>query len=177
MNDQDAVDVDVEKYKLLFEYFKNQYEIAMQSYHKLEDKAAKYVTLLTILITAYSLIAKTIFLDTEIVCKWYYFILYFLMLLTLMAIGSAWRYVFNCISLNQVRRMPNEQTIVDWVNENTRAGVYLGLVSNYQECIKVYEDHNKTRTENLNNAFKEIKFSGLVFGGSLLYLLTIKFIF
>ena len=33
MNDQDAVDVDVEKYKLLFEYFKNQYEIAMQSYH------------------------------------------------------------------------------------------------------------------------------------------------
>lgn len=172
MSGQD--ELDIEKYKFLFDYFKSQYEIAMQSYHKLEDKAAKYLTLLAILVTAYSLIAKTIFLDTVIECKWYYFILYFLMLLTLVAIGSAWRYIFNCISLNQVARMPNEQPIVDWVNENTRAGVYLGLVSNYQECIKVYEEHNKIRTENLNNAFKEIKFSGLVFGISLLYLIIIK---
>lgn len=177
MSETSEPEVDVEKYKLLFDYFKNQYEIAMQSYHKLEDKATKYVTLLTILITAYSLIAKTVFIDSKIMCNWYYIILYGLLIFTLLAIGSAWRFIFNCISLNDVGRMPNKQDTIDWFHDNERAGIYLGLVERYKESITIYENLNKHRTDNLNKAFDEIKFSGIAFGVSLLYLLILKLFF
>ena len=59
-------EVDISKYAALYEYQKNQFSIVKGHYEKLEDKATKYLTYLSIFITAFSLLAKYYFIDTNI---------------------------------------------------------------------------------------------------------------
>ncbi|MDV2468430.1 hypothetical protein QR674_05485 [Acinetobacter chinensis] len=53
--------VDREKYKALYEYQKTQFEDEKSRFGKLEDKSAKYLTALTVAITAYVFIIRWVF--------------------------------------------------------------------------------------------------------------------
>ncbi len=59
-------EIDSEKYKLLYEYQKNQFDIVKNHYSKLEDKASKYLTFLGIVITAYTLMSKFYIFDYQV---------------------------------------------------------------------------------------------------------------
>jgi len=66
--------VDKDKYKALYEYQKAQFDDEKTRYSKLEDKATKYLTSLTIVISAYILIVgKFIGASNTIFCLVFYF--------------------------------------------------------------------------------------------------------
>ena len=83
-------EVDISKYAALYEYQKNQFSIVKGHYEKLEDKATKYLTYLSIFITAFSLLAKYYFIDTNIKAP------FFLTCLT--SLYLALTFIFVCLA-------------------------------------------------------------------------------
>ncbi len=166
--------IDSEKYKLLYEYQKSQFEIAKNHYSKLEDKASKYLTFLGIVITAYTLISKFYLFDYKIndAKNWLYYIIFIYICITFYLLCDCARTLFNCLKVEDLSRPSSSKTMIDYIEANNRNTVYLGLSHHFKASIESYHEKNKIKSDLLKQSHEKISLSS----GSLAIVIVLIFI-
>ena len=159
MNEKNGLDL--EKYKALYEFQKNQFDTIKAHYSKLEDKAIKYLTYTTVFITAFSLIAKYYLIDQEVRPNIYIFLLTsFYIGLTFIFLCLAIGKIFSCLQVKELFRVNTTEGMIDYFENNSRGTVYLGLAHHYKDVIKSYSEVIDEKADLLQQAFKNIRDAG-----------------
>lgn len=160
---EDKNDFDVEQYKAVYEYQQKQFEQAKNQSIRLDDKASKYLTFTALIITAISLFAKQYFFDinAEEHSILFYLILVaiFFSLLSLIVIS---RFLFLCLKINEVEKLSSKIEMVEYWLNHPKEAVYYELSKQLSGIIGKYDAANEFKVKNLNKAFEEIKFCGLL---------------
>lgn len=171
-------EVDSEKYKLLYEYQKNQFDIAKNHYSKLEDKASKYLTFLGIVITAYTLMSKFYIFDYQIDApksfSYYFIFLYIGTTFCLLCDCSAT--LFKCLKVEDVSRPSGSQMMIDYIENNERNSVYKGLAQHYKETIESYLEKNEIKANLLKKSYEKIRLCSTSLVFMIILIFIIKFI-
>ena len=152
-------EIDSEKYKLLYEYQKNQFEIAKNHYAKLEDKASKYLTFLGIVITAYTLMSKFYIFDYQInePTTLIYYIICIYIGITFYLLCDCSSTLFQCLKVEEVSRPSGSQIMIDYIEENERNIVYKGLAHHYKDSIESYLEKNEIKANLLKLSYEKIR--------------------
>ncbi|MFV5654404.1 hypothetical protein VXR13_16725 [Acinetobacter baumannii] len=138
--------VDREKYKALYEYQKAQLEDEKNRFGKLEDKAAKYLTALTVAITAYVLIVRWVF-EWKTTPEYQYFLLVKVVISTTFFLFCiAWGFILSSIKLRSVAKMSSDESLINFFKEKKLESVYLTLAKNYSQIISRYRIENEKKT-------------------------------
>lgn len=168
---------DREKYKTLYEYQKDQFDDEKQRYSKLEDKATKFLTALTIVISTYTLIVgkflESLPTDINAFLKWSCYILIFL---TFLCFCSAWSFIFRTLKLRDVPKMPSDKATIEYFLDNHLESIYWDRAEKYSEAINMYRNQNKEKTDLISNAYRDIAFASWVFVLSLCFMIFIKMV-
>ncbi|MDV8151052.1 hypothetical protein KWF06_01545 [Acinetobacter baumannii] len=156
--------IDKEKYKVLYEYQKFQFEEERGHYFRLEDKAAKYLSFLTLSIPLYlflfSNIISKIPIETNCIL---YFCLFFSILLSIACFCSAWSLIFRSMKLRDIPKLTSDQVLIDYFLDHDIATVFWDRAEKYGDAIKAYDLVNKEKIKLMRIAYKEIAFGSSFF--------------
>lgn len=159
----EVVPVDHEKYKALYEYQKDQFESESVRFNRLEDKAVKYLTSITLAVSAYVLLVRwsvdiimppSGFLDWLVVIS---------IVFTIVSLASSWSFIFRSIKLQDLMKMPVGNEVTELFHDNERATVYLSLSKRYAEAAMEKERQYNLKLKNVRKGYSEIVFSGWCF--------------
>lgn len=167
--------VDREQYKALCEYHKTQYETEVTRGHKLEDKSAKYLTALTIAITAYSLVFTKWIEKLEKPLAASDWVIIVSIGFTFLCFCSSWSLVFRSLALLKAEKLPASEKTIDAFRDNTLESTYQMLSFKYLEALRKCRENNQYKTDLMSTAYRDIAWSGWSFVISLL-LIFISFI-
>ncbi len=155
--------VDVEKYKLLYEFQQEQFNAEKQRFSRLEDKSVKYLTSITIAFTAYVLLIRWAFekiIPPDDFLSW---LTVSSVGLTFLVISSAWSFVFRSIKLQDSIKMQSDKTMIEYFKNNKKEVVYLGLAKKYSEATVKLEIEIKEKLKYINRGYSEIVFAAWSF--------------
>lgn len=156
-------DFDIERYKAVYEFQQKQFEQAKNQSVRLDDKASKYLTFTALIVTAISIFTKEYFFDFKINDHSYIFYLIFTtIVLSVLSLICIARFLFMCLRVNEVEKLSSKISMVDYWLDHPREAIYYELSKQLSGIIDKYDSANSTKVENLNKAFKEIKFCGLL---------------
>lgn len=102
-----------DKYAFLYDYAKSSFENELQRFKNIEDKAAKYIGFLSLLIVAYSALIKSafdLFVPADTPAKVLAFIV---VSFTFLSLVSSWSLIFRALGVMQMPRMPFDQQLID----------------------------------------------------------------
>ncbi|RKG36721.1 hypothetical protein [Acinetobacter rongchengensis] len=175
-------DVDVskarEKYKVLYEYFKLQFEDAKGQYFKLEDKSSKYLTFLNIFIPLYIFGFTFVLSKIPEINQLLLLSLSLSIICSFLCFCSSWSFIFRSLKMMTIPKMPADREVVEFfhTHENLES-IYCFQVNLYREGILLYNDVNDNKIRLINIAYKEIAFGSWSFMLSICLLLAINWIY
>lgn len=153
----------IESNKTMYEYLKNQFDEERKRFVQLEDKSAKYLTLLSVVIPIFSgLLTQKGFIKINNCILNLLVIL--IIVLILLSISSAWIKILNSLKLAEGTRLPTDEQIFNLFKREKLNICYETLSKTYQLAIIEQQKLNAKKYESINFAFKEIQFTGLCFG-------------
>jgi len=103
------------KWTLLYEYSKNLFDMEVERFKRLDDKANNQLRFIYILITIYLAMIKIIFIDTHNELN---IIIFVLILLSFIFLFSAWLSYFLSLKLTVVPTLPLTQEVFDLFNDD-----------------------------------------------------------
>lgn len=150
---------DRELYKALYEYQKNQYDLERASYARLEDKAAKYLTVLTVVISAYTIIiGKFLSIELKIDPLAYAFVI-FLVVFIFIFLCFSWFSIFQTLKLSEVKKLDSSFNMIDFFLDNHIETTYWDIAEKYSEAIDVYRMNNSNKIRYMEQGYREISIS------------------
>lgn len=162
---------DKEAYKTLYEFQLKGLDSVKALHAKHEDKAAKYLTFTSIIIAAMSIFSKQYLFDVENK-SYVFYVIIFLMVLIFLSLSSIARNLFHVMEVSKVEKLANDKDMVVFFTQNELVTIYYNLSNDLANVIKAYEDRNIVKVEYLNKAFKEIKFCGLMFVLTVIFIIV-----
>jgi len=166
--------VNIDKYKALYEYSKDQYNAENERFNRLEDKAVKYLSSITVAVGVYVLLvrwsAHKVIPPSDIV-SWFAVIS---IVVTFLLMVTSWSFIFRSLRLQDLKKMPVGNEITEYFKNNNQAVVYLGLAKKYSDAAKAKESEYNSKLLNVRKGYSEIVLAGWSFVISvLLIFLTI----
>jgi hypothetical protein len=151
----------MENYKLLYEVSRKALDEELDRYKKLDEKASRFVSILSISIVGFTALtnaaAQRIFpLTSAGPAAW---TLIILSVLTLLTFFSAWLRVFSSIKLADSPRVEIDETTNALANDEDLITMYHSLSISCQSATVCARAELKKKTDYLQAAYKEIRFS------------------
>lgn len=150
----------VDRYKVLFDFYKSECDNLRNEFYKVEDKASKYLTSLSILSGVFLLLFKEMIKD--IGCNLLDWFLAFLLTIALLSFASSWRFIFMAMKPVKLKSMPFNDKNIQYFDDNKLDVFYYSMAKQYVEVIESYKSTISYKTSFLVKAFKEVKCSGLI---------------
>jgi len=150
------MNIDSEKYKLLFEYQKNLFDEEVNRYRRLEEKALRYLSVITFALGAYLFLIRQIIekvIPPNNLLEW---LILLSVIITFICFLSSWSLIFRAIKLSNIVKMPSGDEIISYFKENTKETVYLGLSKRYSEAIKKVEKNYSKKLDFVQKAYTDI---------------------
>ncbi|WP_025094569.1 hypothetical protein [Acinetobacter soli] len=160
LRDKAAIKESSDKYKVLFDFYKMEYEALRNEYYKVEDKASKYLTSLTVLSGILLVLFKEIIHDFQ--CTFLSTIQVLILCMLILSLSASWRFIFMVLRPVEVKSFPYNQEGIDYFDKVELDSFYYSMSINYVDLISSYKAAIENKTNFLKRAFSEIKFSGLV---------------
>tara|TARA_R110002050_G_scaffold287828_2_gene439238 strand:- start:224 stop:742 length:519 start_codon:yes stop_codon:yes gene_type:complete len=155
-------DIDLEKFKILYEHQKNQFEKEIERFRRLEEKATKYFGSMTIAVGGYLFLARWAMeniIPPKNMIDWLVIIS---MAITFISFMSSWSFSFRATRLSDIIRMPSNGYLIDYFSDNERGVVLLGLSRKYSEAIVEIEGKYKEKLVLVRKTYSEITFTAWV---------------
>ncbi len=167
-------EVDIDKYKFLYEYEKNLFEEEVLRYRRLEDKAMKYLTSITFIMGSYLFLIRAviekfipptdciecaILITTAITCGLYIFSL---------------NYILKTIKPRRTVKMDSGEETINYFKNNTIAPIYLGLSKKYSKGIESIEKSYEKKLNYINQAHSSIIWASISLIISVIFILIQK---
>ncbi|EXR40920.1 MULTISPECIES: hypothetical protein [Acinetobacter calcoaceticus/baumannii complex] len=166
---------DINKYKILFEVSKHEYQLEIDRSKSLDEKAIKYSTMIGIVIVAYSAALTKLETFTAYACtsltKW---ILYILCIILFITILSSWYKIAKVLSLSALEKVPLDDSNLTntFINTDERTCLwYMGEI--YQDLILRNATMLKDKVIALEKAYSDINCAAAIFSILCLYLLIL----
>ncbi|EHU2145184.1 hypothetical protein [Acinetobacter baumannii] len=161
----------IEAGKALYEYFQKQVEHEKGRFQKFEDKASKFLTMVSVIITAYLFVINNIFEKISSVCsislalQIYQIILIILFILLFLTLCASWLYLLKVLKPQITRHLPTSQdTINVYINyPNKLDEIYHDNANKMKQVIDEYKTTNKVKVQFLSKAYNCISISGILF--------------
>lgn len=160
MAEEDKFDKEV--YKTLYEFQLKGFDSVKALHAKHEDKAAKYLTFTSLMVTAISIFSKQYLFDNS-EKGILFFIIVFLIFIVFISLCCIARNLFLVMEVGNVGKLDNSEEMVKFFSQNELTSIYYNLSKDLSGVIQKYEERNDIKVDYLKRAFKEIKFCGLMF--------------
>jgi len=155
--------VDIDKYKVLFEYMKGEYSDESDRYRRLEDKAIKYLSSITIAVSAFVILLRWSLSEVIFNEGCLSNLIIIVSIITLISLSYSWYFLFVSIKLQTLYKMPIGDGVVTLFKKNKLDSVYLALSKRYSEgAEKRYKEYSH-KLNNVQNGYKGILFSAVSF--------------
>jgi hypothetical protein len=169
-----STEVEIDKYKCLYEYERNLFEEESGRYRRLEDKAMKYLSATTLAIGAYLFLVRGIIEDLIPPSNYIEWFVLISVGFTFAAFISSWSFIFRAIKLTDIVKMPSDEVTISYFKNNDLDTVYLGLSKQYSIGIKVIEKNYENKLELVRKAYSEIMLTGWALVVSIIFILIQK---
>ncbi|MBN6535102.1 hypothetical protein JZM39_04845 [Acinetobacter pittii] len=168
--EKDELKARTERYKILFDLYKSEYETLRNEYYKSEDKASKYLTSLTVLSGILLVLFKDVIIDFHLNILTFAQIT--LLVFLILSLSASWRFIFMVLKPFELKSFPFTQEGISYFNSVKPDVFYYSMTIQYVEVIDSYKTAIEFKNSYLKKAFSEIKVSGIL----LLILLSVIFI-
>lgn len=159
---QTEIKYDSDKFKFMYEYKKYHLDMLRDDYKDLENKATKYLTFVTLILTISSIFLR-FYLTEHVVEKGVmYYLSLILLIVFVIAIAPVLRWLFLCIKINKLGDLPKED-IKQYFLSQIKETVYIGISDRLDQIIESYKSVNSEKAAFLKKAFDEIKWCSLIF--------------
>jgi len=151
----------MERYKFLYELSRKALDEELDRYKKLDEKASRFLSILSIVIVAYTTLinaasSKISPVSTTGPAGWLFM---GLTVITFIALFSSWFRIFNSIRLAESPRVDiGEHANLLAAHEDVLT-MYNSLALSCQEAVAHARKNLEKKTDSLRSAYKEIEFS------------------
>ena len=161
-----------EKYEFLYQYAKSSFDDELTRFRNIEDKASKFIGLLSIMIVGYTAIIRfsgSVFFPPETKLQWTSLVVIGLTFVTLV---SSWSLLFRSLRFIEMPRLPlDPKYIEDFKSKDFATNHYLLSVT-CSDALAQARFSNTKKTKLLRQAYSDMTLSAWLLSVSLL-LLTI----
>ena len=167
---------DIEKYKFLYEYSRAGFEDELQRFRNMEDKTAKFLSFLSIIIVSYTLMLRfysDLLFPIESCLQW---IAIVSILITYIGLISSWGALFRSLVLTKMPRLPLDKSTVEFVENNDLITVYYHLSLTSVNALSQAKESNVGKSKLLNIGSRDIAFSMWALCISALFIFLVKII-
>lgn len=166
-----ALKESIDACKALYEYFQKLVEHEKNRFQKLEDKASKFLTMISVIITAFLVVINNFSNNLVSLCslsialQFYQVILIILLIFLFSSLSVSWLYLLRILKPKTTRHLPSTQeTINAYVqNANRLNEIYEDNAKKMKEVIDEYKSANKIKATFLEKAYQYISISGVLF--------------
>lgn len=154
--------IDSDKFEFLYDYKVFHLELLREDYKELENKATKYLTFITIVLTIISILFRSYLIESETSRDFLYYTSLITLMIYVISIFPPLRWLFLCIKINRMGDLP-QNGVRDYFLNNIKETVYLGMADRLDQIIDTYKDVNAEKAEYLKKAFEQIKICSIIF--------------
>jgi hypothetical protein len=165
----------IERASLLFEHQKEQYEIAIDGYRRLEDKLQKLFGATSIIITTTVLIVRYWYRDLfpGVYEPFHAFCWLFLILFTVFVL-IAWGFTFSGMQTRVLERPNSSNKLTDLFMLNPRKDVLSSFAHEYSRLTDVIDVLHAEKVKIMNNCSQAMLFAAWAFVAFLISFIAIK---
>ncbi len=173
-NKVEELKIDSDKFEFLYDYKAFHLDLLREDYKELENKATKYLTFITIVLTIISILFRSYLIESEASKDFLYYASLVTLMIYVISVFPPLRYLFSCIKINKMGDLP-QKGVREYILENSKETVYLGMADRLDEIIDIYKKVNAEKADYLKKAFEEIKVCSLIFLLFIILFLAHKF--
>lgn len=160
MRDKAEIKEKADHYKVLFDFYKAEYEVLRNEFYKVEDKAAKYLTSLSVLSGILLVSFREVVVNFHPALLSY--VQVFVLCVLVLAISTSWRFIFMVLKPLDIEAIPYGKDGIKYFTDVDLDVFYYSMTNQYADTISSHKRAIKIKSEHLGKAFSEIKFAGLV---------------
>jgi hypothetical protein len=152
----------VEKYKELYELSKEVLKEELSRFARIDDKAAKYLSVLTLVAGAAAYFGKWVIdnlIPPKTPLEWVLVIVATILCATIFV---AWLLVFNALRLHNVTKPPLNDEMVKFFDDNEMIDIYYALTKGNKKALRVNRDTTDRKSKRLYHGYNAIIVSGFV---------------
>lgn len=165
-----------DKYEFLYHYSRSAFEDELQRFRNVEEKANKFIALLSIVIVGYTALiqayAKAFFSPSTFI---EYLCLTFIAL-TYIALVSSWSFLFRSLKFIEMPRLPLDQKFIDNFKEKELPTHHYTLSITCNDGLILARESVTKKSKLLIKAYKDISFAAWLISISLCLLTIITYI-
>jgi hypothetical protein len=154
----------MERYKFLYEVSRKALDEELDRYKKLDEKAGRFLNILSITIVGYTALINAAYSKVFPLIQTSTSNLLFIALsiITFIGLFSAGARLFNSIRLKESPRLEIDHDVNTLVENEELITVYYQLALTCQDALSLARPILKEKTDVLESAYKEIRFSACV---------------
>ncbi len=152
----------MEKYKELYELSKEVLKEELSRFTRIDDKAAKYLSVLTLVAGAAAFFEKWI-IDKLIPPKTFLeWVLVIIAALLCVTIFVSWFLVFNVLRLHNLTKPPLNDETIKFFDDNKMIDIYYALAKGNRDALKVNRVTTDCKSKSLSQGYKALIVSGFI---------------
>lgn len=148
-----------EKHEFLYNYGRAAFEDELQRFRNIEDKAAKYLSLLSVGIVAYSILLRfysEVFFPAEVFFQW---VICLAVAITYIALASSWSFLYRALRFTEMPRLPFDQEFLDQYEPESLPTIHFTLAQTCVEALKYARKGNSVKSKLLIKGYRDIAFA------------------
>ncbi|HCC81457.1 MULTISPECIES: hypothetical protein [unclassified Methylophaga] len=165
-----------EKYEFLYKYARAAFDDELQRFRNLEDKASKFLSLFSLVIVGYTLLIESNageILNLNNFISWLVFIS---VCFTYLAFLTSWSFLFRAMKFIEMQRLPLDEKFLETYEPLDLTSIQYVLTKASSNCLSKARAGNKTKSDLLIKAYKDIGISMWALSISIILMVIEKFI-
>lgn len=131
------------KYEELYKHAKYVFDEEVARFGRVEDKAAKFITVVTSLLVVYALTGRQLFGELMPADNYSEKLLLIFAALVLVGLLASWGFAFQALHVQGVKKAPLNEKLLSFYNDNELINIYYGMAKQFSASL----EHNRAITD------------------------------
>lgn len=141
------------KYEELYKHSKDVFEEELSRFERIEDKATKFITVVTSLLVVYALTGRQLFGSLFPANDWMHITLVVLAGLVLVGLLASWGFAFRALHIQGVRKAPLNDELITFFHENELVNIHYGMAKQYSASLAFNRNITNAKAANIKLSF------------------------
>ncbi|HIF9352534.1 TPA: hypothetical protein ACX6RJ_000489 [Photobacterium damselae] len=147
-----------DKWNLLHNHALKVFEFEVQRFHRLDDKSMKFITAISVVITAFSALVNWVSSSEGVSFTPY---VYVLLALVFIGLAASWVMFFLCLKMTTTSALAIEDTMLEDFKNYNIATIRVGIFKGLQKSVKERRTSSDKKAKYLNRGYNFTAASGL----------------
>lgn len=143
----------MKKYEELYNYSKYAFDEEISRFGRIEDKAARFMTVVTSLLAVYALIGRQLFGELIPAENCIEKLLLLFAALTLISILASWGFVFRAMYIQRLKKAPLNDELISFYDEDKLIDIYYAMSKQFSISLAENKVINDWKAKNIARSF------------------------